>query len=353
MPLAAALLVAAWAGGGTGRRDGRHRGLAAGAPRRPHARGARRPHRSRPGSPASTCGRSAASSSATRGVLRLRLPPLESLDRLSARTVAISLGVLTAGIVLGLAQLRPRRLRRCRWRSRSRSGCSTRPVCSSAARRACADGAFAVLLARRVRARRRRPPSDPLRLVRARVSSASRIARHPSSCGSAWRSTRTAQRRSPRSLGRRGARPSCSRRATAPSSTSRATTDSDARRARERRAARARGRRRRGARAGALPARRRQSPRCTSSASRQGSTRSCPGEGEILGQVRDAFETGTTGPLLDRALPAGAARRPPRPGRDRDRREPGLRPRRRRRARPAGVRRPRRPRRRCSSAPGR
>ncbi len=35
-------------------------------------------------------------------VLRLRLPPLESLDRLSARTAAISLGVLTAGIVVGL-----------------------------------------------------------------------------------------------------------------------------------------------------------------------------------------------------------------------------------------------------------
>ena len=36
-------------------------------------------------------------------LLRLRLPPLESLDRLSARTAAISLGVLTAGIVVGLA----------------------------------------------------------------------------------------------------------------------------------------------------------------------------------------------------------------------------------------------------------
>jgi len=37
------------------------------------------------------------------GVLRLRLPPLESLDRLSARTAAVSLVVLTAGIVVGLA----------------------------------------------------------------------------------------------------------------------------------------------------------------------------------------------------------------------------------------------------------
>ena len=37
------------------------------------------------------------------GVLRLRLPPLESLDRLSARTACVSLVVLTAGIVVGLA----------------------------------------------------------------------------------------------------------------------------------------------------------------------------------------------------------------------------------------------------------
>jgi ABC-type uncharacterized transport system permease subunit len=36
------------------------------------------------------------------GLLRLRLPPLESLDRLSARTALISLVVLTFGIVVGL-----------------------------------------------------------------------------------------------------------------------------------------------------------------------------------------------------------------------------------------------------------
>ena len=37
-----------------------------------------------------------------------------------------------------------------------------------------------------------------------------------------------------------------------------------------------------------------------------------PGEGEILGQVRDAFEAGATGPLLDRTLPHGTPRRTPR-----------------------------------------
>jgi len=37
-------------------------------------------------------------------ILRLRVPPLESLERLTGRTVAVSLAVLTAGIVFGLAR---------------------------------------------------------------------------------------------------------------------------------------------------------------------------------------------------------------------------------------------------------
>jgi len=102
MPLAAALLVAAWAGGGTGVSTDDTAGwllaihvglmlaalagltLAAGLAglylwqeRRLKQHDAR--------------------------LLRLRLPPLESLDRLSARTAAISLAVLTAGIVVGVA----------------------------------------------------------------------------------------------------------------------------------------------------------------------------------------------------------------------------------------------------------
>jgi ABC-type uncharacterized transport system permease subunit len=102
MPLAAALLLAAWAGGGTGVATDDTAGwllaihvglmlaalagltLAAGLAglylwqeRRLKQRDA--------------------------SLLRLRLPPLESLDRLSARTAAISLGVLTAGIVVGVA----------------------------------------------------------------------------------------------------------------------------------------------------------------------------------------------------------------------------------------------------------
>ncbi len=39
-------------------------------------------------------------------LLRLRLPPLESLDRLSARVAAVSLGLLAGGIVVGLGSFK-------------------------------------------------------------------------------------------------------------------------------------------------------------------------------------------------------------------------------------------------------
>ena len=102
MPFSAALLVAAWAGGGTGvsTRDpaggllALHVGLmlaafagltlAAGLAGLYLWQERRLKHRDT-------------------GVLRLRLPPLESLDRLSTRTASISLGVLSAGIAVGLA----------------------------------------------------------------------------------------------------------------------------------------------------------------------------------------------------------------------------------------------------------
>ena len=77
-----------------------------------------------------------------------------------------------------------------------------------------------------------------------------------------------------------------------------------------------------------------------------------PGEGEILGQVRAAYEAGAPGPVLDRlfrqALHAGKKVRVA----DGDRREPGLGLVRRGGARAAGVRRPRRAAGSCSSAPG-
>jgi len=101
MPLAAVLLVAAWAGGGTGVSTtdtsgwllALHVGLML----------------------AGLAGLTLAAGLAglylwqerrlkrrDTGVLRLKLPPLEALDRLSARTALISLGVLSAGVVVGL-----------------------------------------------------------------------------------------------------------------------------------------------------------------------------------------------------------------------------------------------------------
>ena len=76
-----------------------------------------------------------------------------------------------------------------------------------------------------------------------------------------------------------------------------------------------------------------------------------PGEGEILGQVRAAFEAGTTGPGARPAVPPGAARRQEGARRDGDRREPRVGLVGRGRARPAGVRPARRAAGCCSSAP--
>ena len=102
MPVAAALLLAAWAGGGTGASSNDsagvllavHVGLMLAAFAGLTVTGGlaglylwqerRLKHRDT-------------------GVLRLRLPPLETLDRLSARTALVSLAVLTLGIAVGLA----------------------------------------------------------------------------------------------------------------------------------------------------------------------------------------------------------------------------------------------------------
>ncbi|MGH3002267.1 MAG: cytochrome c biogenesis protein CcsA, partial [Gaiellaceae bacterium] len=40
------------------------------------------------------------------GILRLRLPPLASLERLASRTIAVSLALLTLGLAAGFARLR-------------------------------------------------------------------------------------------------------------------------------------------------------------------------------------------------------------------------------------------------------
>jgi ABC-type uncharacterized transport system permease subunit len=106
MPPAAVLLLAAWAGGGTGVEDGDRTGVLLAV----HA------GLMLAGLAALTL---AAGMSALyvwedrrlkrrdRTLLRLRVPPLESLDRLSSRAVLVALGVLGGGIVAGLASFDP------------------------------------------------------------------------------------------------------------------------------------------------------------------------------------------------------------------------------------------------------
>ncbi len=243
------------------------------------------------------------------GLLRLGPPSLVTLDGSRRGRSLVALPALTLGIAPGLVRLGPRR------RLRRADGGTLATWASTA-----------LVLVLRYEARLARPPAAYLALagfalvafVGSRcprgTSHEARARRHlapaarRSSCASASRSISSPPGRSPtacRPLVRR-TRPLFSRPATAPSSTSRATTTP-----------RPRGARDAGDRcSSASPSSRTRSTgcatrprRCTSSASPPGSTRSLPGEGEILGQVRAAYEAGATGPLLDRlfrqALHAG------------------------------------------------
>jgi ABC-type uncharacterized transport system permease subunit len=104
MPVAAALLAASWAGGGTRSDEGVRSGFLLGA----HV-GLML---------AALAGLTVAAAMAglylweerrlkrrDSRLFRLRVPPLDALDRLSARVAAASLVLLTGGIVLGLARL--------------------------------------------------------------------------------------------------------------------------------------------------------------------------------------------------------------------------------------------------------
>jgi ABC-type uncharacterized transport system permease subunit len=103
MPVAAALLAVAYAGGGTGE-EGDHPGLLLGL----HVAAML----------TAFAGLTLASGLSLlylwserrlkrreRTILRVRMPPLEALDAVVARTVLVSVGVLTLGIALGLASL--------------------------------------------------------------------------------------------------------------------------------------------------------------------------------------------------------------------------------------------------------
>lgn len=104
MPIAAALLFASWAGGGTGSTEGVHSGAVLAA------------HVSL--TLAALAGLTIAAGMAAlylweerhlkrrdSRLFRVRVPPLDALDRLAARVAAVSLVFLTGGIVLGLARL--------------------------------------------------------------------------------------------------------------------------------------------------------------------------------------------------------------------------------------------------------
>ncbi len=105
MPPAAALLIAAWAGGGTGLEGGVHSGallgvhvgfMLAGLAGLTLAGGMSALYLWEERSLKRRDSR----------LFRLRVPPLATLDRLSTRVATVSLGLLSGGIVFGLARLR-------------------------------------------------------------------------------------------------------------------------------------------------------------------------------------------------------------------------------------------------------
>ena len=76
------------------------------AARRARARRVRRLHARGRVSPGSTSGRSRALKRRAADILRLRLPPLASLERLTWRTIAVSLPLLTLGLAAGIIRQR-------------------------------------------------------------------------------------------------------------------------------------------------------------------------------------------------------------------------------------------------------
>ena len=243
-------------------------------------------------------------------MLRLRLPPLESLDRLSARTALVSLGVLSAGIVVGLGELRPGRLRRADGRHAGDLGALYAVgLLLRRERRILRGRRFAAPARRRLRARRGRPPSDPLRVMRlALVGVSHRQA--PVELRERVAVDRGERHRTRPRAGRRlrGRRPLDLQ----PDRALPASSDEPERHLDERAsgvAARAAPGDDGAALAPLLYRLGDDSAALHLFRVAAGLDSLVPGEGEILGQVRDAFDGGSTGPLLDRlfrqALHAG------------------------------------------------
>ncbi len=102
MPPAVVLLLAAWAGGGTGVEDGDRAGLLLGVHVGLMLAGFASLARA-PGLSALYVWEERRLKRRDRTLLRLRVPPLDALDRLSARAALVALGLLAGGIVAGLA----------------------------------------------------------------------------------------------------------------------------------------------------------------------------------------------------------------------------------------------------------
>ena len=291
MPVAAALLALAWAGGGTAVEDGARSGAVLAVHVALMLAG--------------FAGLTLAAAMAAlylwqerrlkrheRGVLRVRVPPLDALDRLAARTVLGSLALLTLGIVVGAARFHRGDfdvamavtlavwatyasllvLRHEGWRGRRAARLN--------------------LLG--LRARRHRPSADPLRLMSSSRSSASRITALRSSCGSASRSTSRRAARWPSGCGGEAVVLSTCNRTElylereedAENEAVAAITELAGDRSQDL--------------AAALYRLRDEAAALHLFRVAAGLDSLVPGEGEILGQVRSAFEAGEPGPLLDR-----------------------------------------------------
>ena len=234
-------------------------------------------------------------------ILARPAPSLVALEGLVARTILVALPLLTVGLGIGIARMRDQsaKLRRRHARGDRHVG-ALRRLSRRALRARVARAALRLPRARRVRARRPRPPRasggallvTQLVLVGTSHHAAPIELRETIALDLAGAGALSLQ------LAESGSRRSASRPATAPSSTSPAPDGDDA----ERRASAALVALAGVAEAELVPVLYRLRDEAAALhlfRVAAGLDSLVPGEGEILGQVRDAFEAGVAGPFLD------------------------------------------------------